>query len=757
MDLLALVAKLTLNSDDYNKGISAASDKLSKFGSVVSGAVGGIAKVGAVTAKALVAGATAATGAAAALVKESVEEYAEYEQLAGGVQTLFNNTDSIEAMRQEMLATGMSIRQVNEEIDKMDTPTEKVMQNAANAYKTAGMSANDYMQTVISMAGALNKSTGDVERSADLADLAITDMADNVNKMGTSMEMVQNAYTGFSRGNYTMLDNLALGFAGTKEGMQELLDSAKKISGVDYNISSYADIVEAIHVVQTEMGITGTTAEEASHTISGSVGAIKAAWSNLIVGLSDNNADLDTLINNVVTSAETTFSNILPVAEKALGGIASFIEKMAPVIAERLPALADQILPSLINAVTSMLTALAGALPQMVTSILDLAPTLISVGGEIITKVGEGLLGALPSILAVASQIITMIAQGMTENASELIPVITDVIVQIGEFIAANLPMLVSASAQIILAIAMGTASALPQLVPAIVDVVLKIVDTLISNVDLLVDASIALILGLAEGLINALPVLLEQAPVIVEKLMQAIVSNAPKLMVAAAQLVITLVSGIISNLPKAINVGIRMVGSVVAGIIQAKDKIKEAATNIIAMFGDAIKGAIANAVQWGRDLIDGFVSGIKESIGKVVDAVGGVAKKVKDNIGFSVPKEGPLHDFATYAPDMMNLFVQGIKDNTDLVRDQLEKSFDFTDVIKTPRVVKMPDVSVTRKSDDASPVGNSIVMNIYPSAGMDEKALAKEISYRLSDQEARTKVIQRDTRTKATWRLANA
>ena len=263
-------------------------------------------------------------------LKQAIEAYADYEQLVGGVETLFKES------------------------------ADTVQQYAANAYQTAGLSANEYMTTVTSFSASLLQSLGgDTAEAARMADMAITDMADNANKMGTDMEAVQNAYRGFSRGNFTMLDNLALGFAGTKEGMQELLDSAQQISGVEYDISSYSDIVEAIHVVQTEMGITGTTAEEASSTLQGSLSQMQAAWENLTTGLADPNADIGALIGNMVDSAKTFLANLIPIIAQTLEGIAQGVAELAPVLADELPGLFESTLPVLIESGMTAIKALA--------------------------------------------------------------------------------------------------------------------------------------------------------------------------------------------------------------------------------------------------------------------------------------------------------------------------------------------------------------------------------------------------------------
>ena len=266
----------------------------------------------------LVAGAAAA-GIATAITKQVVDNYAEYEQLTGGIQTLFEDL------------------------------SWDVQQNAANAFKTAGLSANEYMDTAMSFAASLNASLvrteGNIARSADLTDMAIVDMADNANKMGSSMESIQLAYQGFAKQNYTMLDNLKLGYGGTKTEMERLLADAQKLTGVKYNIENFSDVVEAIHAVQQEMGITGTTAKEAAATISGSIGMTKAAWTNLLTGMGDPEADIEQLVDNVVESAGTVVERIAPVAEQALKSILRVIKAAAPKIRAKISELMDELLP----------------------------------------------------------------------------------------------------------------------------------------------------------------------------------------------------------------------------------------------------------------------------------------------------------------------------------------------------------------------------------------------------------------------------
>ena len=363
MDVFDLVAKIRLDSSEYESGVSEAKGTFSNLASGVKTGLATVAKVGAAAVSAGAAG-------VAALTKMGVEGYAQYEQLTGGVQTLFKESQNI------------------------------VMGYAENAYKTAGMSANQYMETVTSFSASLIQSLdGDTAKAAEVGNMAITDMSDNANKMGTSMEMIQNAYNGFAKQNYTMLDNLKLGYGGTKEEMQRLIDDANKVKEAngemaDLSIDSFADVAEAIHIIQTEMDITGTTSREAATTIEGSLSMMKGAWENLVVGMADENANMEVLIDNFVESVATAAKNLLPRIEQTLIGIGDLITALAPVIAEALPKLVESVLPSLLQAAVSLVAALVNgiimALPAVYDALLIGVQTiLVEVFGVSETKAGE--------------------------------------------------------------------------------------------------------------------------------------------------------------------------------------------------------------------------------------------------------------------------------------------------------------------------------------------------------------------------------
>ena len=579
-----------LGSEAEGAGKSAGGKFGSAFGTV---AKAGLAAVG--------AGMAAASAAVVKVAKNAVAGYADYEQLVGGLETMF-----------EDLAWD-------------------VEENANRAFQTAGLSANEYMETVMGFSAALNQSLtnteGNIARAADLSDQIIIDMADNANKMGTSMESIQNAYSGFAKQNYTMLDNLKLGYGGTKEEMGRLLADASELSGIEYDIGNFSDIAEAIHVIQTEMGITGTTALEASSTISGSVASMKSAWQNLMVGMANPAADLSGLIGDVVDTAETAFGNILPVAEQALGGIASFVEQIAPVIAEKLPGVVEAVLPSVLNAATSLVTALVGALPTIMQVLIDQGPVIIN-------SLLDTILEMLPEIIALGLTLLTSLASGIADNLDEL--------------------------------------------VPTIVDVVMEIVDILTDPETLgsLIDAALAIIVALTVGIINSLPSLLDRLPEIITNIVTVIMDNLGPIIAAGVEILLAVIKGIIQAIPQLVLEIPEIILAVVQGLADGAKSLLEGGKKIVDDIKAGFLDKVGDSANWGKDLISNFVDGITQKWEDLKSSVRGVAQTVKDLLGFSEPKEGPLSNFHTFAPDMMALFAKGIRDNERLVTDQIEESF---------------------------------------------------------------------------------
>ena len=411
--------------------------------------------------------ASAIKEAAAALVdlgKQSIMGFAEQEQLIGGVDTLFKESSA------------------------------QVQQYANDAYKTAGLSANQYMETVTSFSASLLQSLGgDTAAAAQKADQAITDMSDNANKMGTDMTSIQNAYQGFAKANYTMLDNLKLGYGGTKEEMQRLLADAEKISGIKYDISSYADIVDAIHVVQTEMGITGTTATEAATTIQGSANAMKSAWSNLITGMSNENLDLDKLVQNVIDSVNTFADNLIPrlqiMLPRFVQGLTQLISGMIPYVA---PAL-ELLLPPLIEGVGGLVSGIVQALPAAVEAITAVIPMLV-----------EQLTILLTQIISAGVEIIAALASGIGENLPTLIPAVVDAIITITEGLLDHIDLLIIAAGQLIAGLAQGLIEAIPRLIGRLPEIISAIVKGLLKGLAAIGEVGSQLVHGLFNGISNA-------------------------------------------------------------------------------------------------------------------------------------------------------------------------------------------------------------------------------------------------------------
>ena len=533
---------------------------LGKIGSAVSTAV-----------KASAAAVGAASAGVAALGTACINAYADYEQLVGGVETLFK--------------------------DSADT----IQTYADNAYKTAGLSANEYMETVTSFSASLLQSLdGDTEKAAAAADLAITDMADNANKMGTAMESIQNAYQGFAKQNYTMLDNLKLGYGGTKEEMQRLLADAEKLSGVKYDLSSYADIVEAIHVIQTEMGITGTTAKEASTTIQGSVASMKAAWANLMVGMADDTQDFDLLLSNFIESIGTVADNLLPRIGIVIEGMGKLVAGLAPEIASALPTLTNELLPNLVELGVQSISALVQGIQENGDS---LAAGALSIVGTL----AEGIAELLPMVADTAASLVVSLADGLTESLPDIIPIAIETISTLVENLTENANTIIDAGIQIILALGEGLIAALPQLIETVPQIVINIANVINDNAPKLIDTALYLITRLAVGLVQAIPTLVVNIPKIIEAIVAAFMAF------------------------QWLNLGKQLIDGVANGVKKAGESMATAAKNAFSKFKSKITGSeVATELKSiGKYIIDGIVGGIKNSLSNIAN----IAGKIKDTL----------------------------------------------------------------------------------------------------------------------------
>ena len=539
--------------------------------------------------------------AAVDLVKDSVAGFSQYEQLAGGVRTLFGT--EAQSLEEYANSIGKSAEEVAGEYEKLLASQQTVFDNADKAFQTAGLSANAYMETVTSFSASLLQGLGgDTEAAAQIADKAIVDMADNANKMGTDIGSIQNAYQGFAKQTYTMLDNLKLGYGGTQEEMVRLINDSGILEQQieDLDGIRFDQIVEAIHAVQTNMGITGTTAREAASTIEGSTNAMKAAWDNLVAGMAREDADLGALMSSFVDSVGTAGQNLMPRIQTILSSMGTLVAELAPKLVEQVPQLIEQVVPPMVEAGGQMLSGIASGLSQAL-------PELMTQAGEALTGLRDSFLELVPSL-----------AQGIQEKTPE--------------FIASGLELL------------SGLASSIRE------------------NAGLAVDAMINLVKGLAQGIADGIPDIIEKAPQIVSDLANTINDNAPKILAAAVDIIKTLGKGLIDSIPTLIanipqiisaivdtitafnwlNLGKNIIQGLGNGIKAMVSFVKNAGTQVKNAITDGIKKIPEEMIKIGKNIVKGVWDGISAMgdwiKGKVSDFFGGIVDGVKGLLGIQSP-----------------------------------------------------------------------------------------------------------------------
>ena len=579
--------------------MSECQNTVNKGSSGISGALGKIGNVAGGIAKGVAVGVGVASTAVIGLGKQAVDAYGNYEQLVGGVETLFKENAST------------------------------VIKNASNAYKTAGMSANAYMETVTSFSASLLQSVGgDTVKASEMADMAITDMSDNANKMGTSMEMIQNAYQGFAKQNYTMLDNLKLGYGGTKSEMERLLADAQAISGIQYDISSYADVVDAIHVIQTEMGITGTTAKEASSTIQGSIASMGSAWQNLLTGLADPTQNLDQLLNNFVDSVITVGDNLIPRVSMILESITKLISSLAPKLVAEVPNIVSQLLPSIIQGAVSIVNAIVQALPQLIDTIVGMLPQFIAGIQQIFT----GIIEALPSLM-----------QTLVSQLPTLIPMIIDGIVGMVVTLASSfgdiIQPLIDNLPEIITSIVDGLINNLPILIEGCINLIIALVGALPQIIMALIQAIPQIIVSIVEALFTAMPILLEGVGQIFGEAWNAIVSifsGAGAFFGKIFSGIINIVGPIFSGLgtiastiwngiQSIFSVAVGFFSTIFSGVVNTVSGIFSTIVNIASNIWGGIKSVFSGVVSFFSGIFSGAVNIITSVFGRIVGFFSGI------------------------------------------------------------------------------------------------------------------------------------
>lgn len=712
----SIVLNMNLNASGFARGIKSvissvknmnesmkdATNSASKMSSVMKDIGSSAIKVGKGLA---VAGAAAAT-AVTALVSKSVGAFADYEQLTGGVETLFGaGGRSVEEYAQSV---GKSVSDIQGKYDSLMSAQNAVLENANKAYMTAGMSANEYMDTVTGFSASLISSLGgDTNKAADYANSALVDMSDNANKMGTDMESIKNAYQGFAKQNYTMLDNLKLGYGGTQEEMKRLLSDAEKLTGQRYDISSFADITQAIHAIQTQMDITGTTAKEASTTISGSWGSLKAAFQNVLVGLTTGGDMFDQSLDALINTAVTFGQNIIPAIKGALSGIGYLIEGLAPVIGETIPPLINDLAPTLANSAVSLISSLVNGLTQSATQFSECLSNMIIVAVA-------GISSVVPQLLDAASKIVSNLMQGLTNSMPQIVNGAVTLIEGLVDGLVNNIPLLIMGAVQLVTSLANGLIENLPRIIDAGVNLITGIISASYSMMPQIIQGGMQLVVNLAVGLVRAIPQLIAALPRITGAIVKGF--KSVNWFDLGLQLIKSIWEGIKSIGSEMWN-GVKEKTSELWGGV--KNVVSEKLNNIKSAYdahGRGLKGATFAAIEGvkeyyrtGYDAINQLTGG---KLGEVVNAVGEKMEVVKGKFSeaFGNVKNTVMTIFENIKngiTEKISAAVNKVKEIFGSIADKVSEVWGkIKGIIKAPKIVQKGTVSIAGVSTPIPKLG---------------------------------------------------
>ena len=583
MDVLSLRALLTLDSTQYEEGLSNAEGEAKGFGTKFKGTMKTAAKAGA-------AAMGAAAGAVALLGKSSIQAYADTEQLVGGVQKLYGNMGM--SVEDYAKSVGKSVSEVNAEWKRNEQAQKLVLDNAKNAFKTAGLSSNEYMEQATSFSAALiNSLGGDTVKAAEQTDVAMRAISDNYNTFGGDMGQISYAFQGFAKQNYTMLDNLKLGYGGTRGEMQRLIDDANKWAeengkAADLSIDSFSDVVTAIDYIQQKQGIAGTTSREAATTIAGSIGMVKSAYQNLISGLSDPDADISTLVTDLVDSVKVAGKNMMPAVMQFAEGFSTALTDLAPTIIEGIPALLSDIVPMLIESAT-----------------------------QLVSVLGQTLITALPQMLDVGKQLLQSLVDGIGANADGFINSAMNLILQFSQFLRNSASQLIPVALTLIQSLAQGIINNIPTFIETVPQIISNFANIINDNAPSIIATGVSILQSLVTGLISAIPVLIANIPQILKAFVDVVKAFG------WLSLGKTIIKGIAS--------GLRAAGSL----------IKSAITRPISAARAAIVAGFSAAKQKAVDYMTKLKDGVKEKIDAAKEAVEKVVNKIKGFFPVSVGK----------------------------------------------------------------------------------------------------------------------
>lgn len=607
--------------------------------------IGSIAKSGLAVISGLTAGIIASF---AATSKASLDSVASLEQNLGGIETLFKDSADI------------------------------VIENAKRAYKTAGMSANEYMQNVTSFSASLLQSlSGNTKAAAEVADMAMTDMSDNANKMGTSMELIQNAYQGFAKQNYTMLDNLKLGYGGTKTEMERLLADAQKLTGVKYDINNLSDVYNAIHAIQNSLGITGTTAKEAASTIEGSMNSAKAAWDNFLNG---------------TISAEDFADTISIAAENITKNLGEIVPRLASTIPELGRNIYEMIVSSFDQNGTGIAQAGIGLINNLASGLSEAAPKVTGSAGKIVSDLMTGIQNAAPQMLSSAADLIASFAQGIGEQLPTLVPQAMNMIVTLADAVIANIPKIVQAGVSILVGLVSGIINGLPTLIEEGPRIINEFADAIYNGIGTLLGTGLAMIVELGKGIINNMPLIIQNAGEILKAIINVfslssmlnlgkkLIESLAKGMEAVGPAIKTALSNIGKTGLEAIkNLKWSQVGKAIITLISTSLRSGASmAVNALKSVGTLAMNAF-KSISWGtvgKAVITGIANGITGAAGAIVTAAKNAAKKALDAAKNFLGIHSPSTVFRDQVGKNMALGV-GLGFEKNVPVDEISKSLD--------------------------------------------------------------------------------